>query len=77
MVTAVTPVAPGSSAAEPAAGPAAAIRGAATLLVRGGGVPGPSATELERLNPRRVIVLGGPLVISQSVFDAMAAYADG
>lgn len=60
-----------------AAGPAAAIRGATSLLVRGGGVPGPSANELERLNPRRIIVLGGPVVIGQSVFNAMAAYADG
>ena len=60
-----------------AAGPAAAIRGAPTILVRDVGVPGASATELERLNPRRIIVLGGPRVVDQSVFSQMGAYADG
>ena len=60
-----------------AAGPAAAIRGAPTILVRASGVPGGSATELERLNPRRIIVLGGPRIVNQSVFGALGAYADG
>jgi putative cell wall-binding protein len=60
-----------------AAGAPAAIRGAPTLLVRNVGVPTSSARELERLNPRRIIVLGGPRVVNQSVFNAMSAYADG
>ena len=60
-----------------AAGAPAAIRGAPTLLVRSVGVPGASATELERLNPVRIIVLGGPRVVNQDVFNAMSAYADG
>jgi putative cell wall-binding protein len=60
-----------------AAGPAAATRGAPTILVRDVGVPGSSATELERLNPRRIIVLGGPRVVNQSVFSQLGAYADG
>ena len=60
-----------------AAGAPAAIRGAPTLLVRNVGVPTSSSRELERLNPRRIIVLGGPRVVSQSVFNAMFAYADG
>ncbi len=60
-----------------AAGPAAALRGAPTILVRAVGVPGPSAGELDRLNPSRIVVLGGPRVISQAVFNAMAAYAGG
>ncbi len=60
-----------------AAGAPAAIRGAPTLLVRTVGVPGSSATELERLNPARIIVLGGPRVVNQDVFNAMSAYADG
>ncbi|MGZ8512860.1 MAG: cell wall-binding repeat-containing protein [Candidatus Limnocylindria bacterium] len=60
-----------------AAGGPAAIRGAPTLLVRSGSVPGPSATELERLNPARIILLGGPRVVSQGVLNALFAYADG
>jgi putative cell wall-binding protein len=47
-----------------AAGPAAAHRGAPTILVKGASIPAPSAAELERLNPARIIVLGGPSVIS-------------
>jgi putative cell wall-binding protein len=60
-----------------AAGAPAAIRGAPTLLVRAGSAPDPSATELQRLNPARIIVLGGPRVIGQAVFNALFAYADG
>jgi putative cell wall-binding protein len=60
-----------------AAGAPAAIRGAPTLLVRTVGVPTASAAELERLNPRRIIVLGGPRVVNQGVFNTMSAYADG
>jgi hypothetical protein len=60
-----------------AAGAAAAVHGAPTMLVRGVSIPGASATELERLNPVRIILLGGPGVVSKSVFDALAAYADG
>ena len=60
-----------------AAGAPAAIRGGPTILVRTTSVPGPAATELERLNPARVIVLGGPRVVNQAVVQAMFAYADG
>ena len=60
-----------------AAGAPAAVRGAPTILVRASGVPGASATELERLNPARIILLGGPRVVNQAVFNAMSAYADG
>ncbi|MDQ2673031.1 MAG: cell wall-binding repeat-containing protein, partial [Chloroflexota bacterium] len=56
-----------------AAGAPAAIRGAATLLVRTVGVPSPSSTELERLNPARIIVLGGPRVVNQAVFNSLSA----
>lgn len=59
-----------------AAGAPAAIRGAPTILVKGF-VPPAAGTELERLNPARIIVLGGPRVVNQSVFNAMSAYADG
>jgi putative cell wall-binding protein len=59
-----------------AAGAPAAIRGAPTILVKGT-VPPSAAAELERLNPVRIIVLGGPRVVNQSVFNALFAYADG
>lgn len=59
-----------------AAGAPAAIRGAPTILVKGS-VPSSAAVELERLNPVRIIVLGGPRVVNQSVLNALFAYADG
>ena len=59
-----------------AAGAPAAVRGAPTILVKGS-VPPSAAAELERLNPVRIIVLGGPRVVNQSVFNALFAYADG
>jgi len=60
-----------------AAGAPAALRGAPTLLVRAGFVPGSSRTELERLDPARIYLLGGPRVVNQAVFNALFAYADG
>jgi putative cell wall-binding protein len=60
-----------------AAGAPAAIRGAPTLLVRNVGVPGATANELERLNPTRIILLGGPRVVNQAVYNQLFAYADG
>lgn len=60
-----------------AAGAPAAIRGAPTILVRTAGVPGASASELERLNPARIVLLGGPRVVNQDVFTTLVAYADG
>jgi putative cell wall-binding protein len=57
------------------AGPAAAARDAPTILVRGTLIPPASGAELDRLNPARIILLGGPAVITSSVEDALAAYA--
>lgn len=60
-----------------AAGPAAAIRGAPTILVRTSTIPAAAATELERLNPGRIYIVGGPAVIGMGVQAGLAAYADG
>jgi putative cell wall-binding protein len=60
-----------------AAGAPAAIRGASTILVKPGSIPGPSGRALERLDPARIIVLGGPRVVSQAVFNALFPYAGG
>ena len=56
------------------AGPAAAVRGAPTVLVRGTAIPPSSAGELDRLNPTRIILLGGPSVITTSVEEALGAF---
>jgi putative cell wall-binding protein len=53
------------------AGPAAAVRGAPTILVRSTSIPPHSGGELDRLNPGRIILLGGPPVITRSVQEAL------
>ena len=57
------------------AGPAAAVRGAPTILVNSTSIPPASAGELDRLNPTRIILLGGPSVISTSVQEALGVFA--
>ena len=59
-----------------AAGPAAAHRGAPTILVKGP-IPASSAAELDRLNPSRIIVLGGPRVISTGTEAGLRAFTPG
>jgi putative cell wall-binding protein len=58
-----------------AAGPAASVRGAPTILVRLGAIPSASATELDRLDPIRIYVVGGPKVISTATEGGLARYA--
>ena len=57
-----------------AAGPAAAVRGAPTLLVQANAIPGSTSHELARLNMSRIILLGGPSVISQAVQNSLVGY---
>lgn len=57
-----------------AAGPSAAVRGAPTVLVRGSSIPAPSSSELGRLNPARIVMLGGPRVISTAVEAALVQF---
>jgi putative cell wall-binding protein len=57
-----------------AAGPIAAVRGAPTILVRGGSIPEPSSAELVRLGMQRLVLLGGPGVIGLVVEDALHTY---
>lgn len=56
------------------AGPAAAVRGAPTILVKSNEIPPYSGGELNRLNPSRIIMLGGPSVISKTVQDALGTF---
>lgn len=57
-----------------AAGPAAAIRGAPTILVRASDIPASSAAELDRLNPTRIVLLGGQRVVSVATERALVRY---
>jgi putative cell wall-binding protein len=57
-----------------AAGPAAAVRGASTILVKKAAIPAPSATELERLNPQRIVLLGGPQMVSTATEGGLRRY---
>ena len=57
-----------------AAGPAATVRGAPTILVRLGAIPSESVTELDRLNPNRIYVIGGPKVITTATEGGLVRY---
>jgi putative cell wall-binding protein len=57
-----------------AGGPPAVVRGAPILLVRAGFIPPSTAAELSRLQPRSIIVLGGPGVVPTPVVNALQAY---
>jgi len=57
------------------AGPAAAVAGGPILLVRQNSVPSQTATELSRLKPNKIVLVGGTGVISSGVETQLAAWA--
>jgi len=57
-----------------AAGPAAATLGGPVLLTEATWLPAATLAELQRLRPARIVVAGGPSVVSSSVVDALRAY---
>jgi putative cell wall-binding protein len=57
-----------------AGGPAAALEDGALLLVTQSAIPNTTKTELTRLKPKRIVVLGGPSVVSDTVKNQLAAY---
>ena len=59
-----------------AGGPAARVHPGPLLLVRGDSIPEEITAELDRLNPSRVVILGGPAVISVGVADDLAEYLE-
>lgn len=59
-----------------AAGAAARGRGPVLLATRDG-IPDATATELTRLRPRRIVVLGGTSAVAQSVQTSLAGYTTG
>ena len=68
-------VATGQNFPDALAGSAAAgHEGGPLLIVRGGSIPDPVAAELDRLDPARIVVLGGSAVVSDAVAAALAGY---
>lgn len=58
-----------------AGGPAAARGGGPMLLTTRDALPGATAAELERLQPGRIVVLGGTSAVSNAVATRLAGYA--
>lgn len=58
-----------------AAGPAAATLGGPVLLTEASWLPAATAAELARLRPARIIVSGGPGVVSEALMSALRAYS--
>jgi putative cell wall-binding protein len=57
-------------------GPVAASSGSAMLLVRTTSIPGSVVSELKRLSPSKIVVVGGAAIVSQSVVNQLRSYAD-
>ena len=60
-----------------AAGAAAGIQGGPILLTQTSSLPTATRNELTRLQPQRIVVLGGTAVVSASVAAALDAYTTG
>ncbi len=57
------------------AAPAATLQDAPLLLVSPNAIPAVVATELTRLHPRLIVVVGGEAAVSADVFDQLSAFA--
>ena len=57
-----------------AGGPVAGLNQGPILLVTKHTIPGPTATELDRLNPKSIVILGGVGVVSSAVETQLAAF---
>jgi len=60
-----------------ASGPAAHRAGGPLLLVKPNEIPAATAAELARLQPGRIVVVGGPSVVSDGVLGALRSYTAG
>ncbi|MEV8214804.1 cell wall-binding repeat-containing protein [Leifsonia sp. NPDC077715] len=56
---------------------AARTSGAPLLLTAQGSLPAPTATELKRVAPKSIVVVGGPNAVSDAVLTALRAYTAG
>ncbi|MDQ3689770.1 MAG: cell wall-binding repeat-containing protein [Chloroflexota bacterium] len=73
---AVAYISTGSSFPDALSGGAIAGRnGGPILLTKQGALPGATATELARLKPSRIVILGGTSAVSSGVADALRRYA--
>jgi hypothetical protein len=54
--------------------PVGGVEGAPVLLTRTGSLPGVVARELDRLDPDRIVVVGGPAVLSNVVIQQLGPY---
>ncbi|GAA1770055.1 cell wall-binding repeat-containing protein [Agromyces humatus] len=57
--------------------PVAGIQGGPVLLARATSIPASVATELKRLKPKRIVVLGGTGVTTPTLQNALKAYTSG
>lgn len=57
--------------------PLATVKAAPILLTRADVLPAATATELARLRPGRIVIVGGPEVVSIAVATQLAAYTTG
>ena len=60
-----------------AGGPAAAKAGGPVLLTSAGALPPSTATELDRLDPGKIVVLGGTSAVSDAVKNGLQQYTAG
>jgi putative cell wall-binding protein len=60
-----------------AAAPVAAGEGGPVLLVTRDAIPDPTVAELDRLRPQRIVVLGGPAVVSDAVVERLWIFTTG
>lgn len=58
-----------------AAGTAAALAGGPVLLVRQNAIPAPTVQEILRLQPQKIVVLGGTAAVSEQVANSLETYA--
>ncbi|MDH6180017.1 putative cell wall-binding protein [Microbacteriaceae bacterium SG_E_30_P1] len=58
------------------AGPAAAHEGGPVLLVPGTSIPASVSAEIARLDPERIVVVGGPASVAPAVFNELTTMAD-
>lgn len=57
-----------------AGSPMARLKNAPLLLTKKKSLPAPVAAELKRLKPKNILVLGGPLAITDATFNKLKAY---
>lgn len=57
-----------------AGSPLATLKKAPLLLIKKGSIPSSVAVELQRLNPQNILVLGGPIAISDATVTKLKAY---